>query len=111
MQTLATLGLLEHDLAFWNAEPFREYRPQFAVAAQGADILWLTAHGQRMALVHKPYDQIDLFEFFPGQPRLAQPELPAVYHAPSLLGAKLTMIQWLHWEQGRSSDTWDLQGG
>jgi hypothetical protein len=109
MQTLTTLGLLEHDLAFWNDEPFREYRPQFAVEAQGADILWLTDRGHRRALVYKPYDQIDLFEFFPGPPRLAQPELPAVYHAPSMLGAKLTMIQWLNWEQSRSNDTHDLQ--
>lgn len=109
MNAIGCLGSLERDLAFWNDEPYRAYRPRFGIEPQGNDLLWLTDHGRRVALVYKPLYLVDLFEFAPGQPRVAKPELPAVYHAPTFLGAKLTLIQWINWAQCRSSDTWDLR--
>lgn len=108
MQFHAPLGSLDRDLAFWTDQPFHNYRPRFAVEAESDDLLWLTDCGQRLALIRKSYYQIDLFEFTPGQPRLAKPTMPVIYHAPTLLGAKLTMIQWINWAQARTSDTWDL---
>lgn len=100
-------GLLEADLAFHRAEPFRDYRPQFGVESQDEQTLWITDHGRRIALVDQRDCLIDLFEFEPGRPRLSNPQKPAVYHAPTLLGARLTLAQWIG-KQGRTSATWEL---
>ena len=85
-----TLGSFEEDLSFYRDEPYRGYRPRFATEQPNEDELWLTDHGRRVALVYKPHNIIDLFEFFPGQPRLTNPQKPAVYHVPSQLGARIT---------------------
>ena len=108
MQLTESLGLLERDLAFWKEEPYRAYQPRFGVEPEGNDLLWLTDHGRRVAMVSKPNYQIDFFEFMPDRPRLARAAMPKVYHAPTLLGVKLTMIQWVNWAQNRTSDTWKL---
>jgi len=108
MQLMESLGSLERDLAFWKEEAYGAYQPQFGVEPEEDGLLWLTDHGRRIALVHKRDYQIDFFEFTPGRPRLARPALPKIYHAPSLLGAKLTIIQWVNWNQCRTSDTWKL---
>src|ERR1043166_6133009 len=99
-----SLGLLETDLAFYQAEPFCDFRPQFGVEPEDAQTIWITDHGQRVALIDKSNHQIDLFEFEPGRPRLANPHKPPVYHAPTLLGARLTLVQWIG-TMGRTSDT------
>jgi len=102
-----SLGSFGADLAFYTDEPFRNYRPQFGVENQDDKTTWLTDHGRRVALVYKPHNIIDLFEFVPGKPRLANPQLPAIYHAPTMLGARITLAQWVG-AQGRTSDTYDL---
>lgn len=100
-------GLLEADLDFYRAEPFRGYRPQLGIESENEQTIWLTDHGRRIALVDKHDCLIDLFEFEPGRPRLLNPQRPAVYHAPTLLGARLTLAQWIG-AQSRTSATWKL---
>lgn len=100
-------GLFEADVAFYRDEPFRDYRPQFGIEPEDEQTIWITDHGQRVALIDKNDYLIDLFEFQPGRPRLPNAQKPPVYHAPTLLGARLTLAQWIG-VQGRTSDTWEL---
>jgi len=102
-----SLGRFGEDCSFYKDEPYRDYQPHFGIENQDEKTTWLTDHGRRVALVYKPHNIIDLFEFFPGQPRQANPQLPAIYHAPSMLGARITLSQWVG-AQGRTSDTYDL---
>jgi hypothetical protein len=101
------LGAFEVDMSFCKDEPYRKYRPRFAIENQDEDTTWLTDHGRRVVFVYKPHNIIDLFEFFPGQPLVMNPQRPPVYHAPTLLGARITLAQWVG-AQGRTSDTYDL---
>ncbi|MBI4025439.1 MAG: hypothetical protein HY360_10700 [Verrucomicrobia bacterium] len=100
-------GLFEADVTFYRDEPFRDYRPRFGIEPEDAKTIWITDHGRRVALLDKNDYLIDLFEFQPGHPRLQNPQKPPVYHAPTLLGARLTLAQWIG-KQGRTSDTWEL---
>lgn len=102
-----SLGLFETDTAFYRDEPFREYCPQFGIETEDQKTIWLTDRGRRIALVDQGDYQIDLFEFQPGQPRLPNPQRPALYHAPTLLGARVPLAQRIGSEH-RSSQTWKL---
>src|SRR5882724_742124 len=102
-QDKLALGLLEKDLAFYTDEPFRDYVPQFGVDKEDEKTSWFTDHGRRVALLYKPHNLIELIEFYPGKPRLTNPQLPPVYHTPTQLGARLSLVQWAD-SQGRSSD-------
>ncbi len=102
-------GAIEADLSFWADRPFDRYLPRFSIEESGSDVVWITDHGRRVALIYKPHYQIELIEFDPSRPRFARAEIPEVYHAPSLLGVKLTMAQWINQMQQCSSDAWTLE--
>ncbi len=87
---------------------FGGWTPRFSVEENGG-IVWIRDGERRIALLHKGYCQIDLFEFFPGAPlNHGRLEIPNVYHAPTLLGVKLQTCQWINWAQSRTSDTLDM---
>src|SRR4051812_44239875 len=100
------LGKITADLAFWKDQPFAGYRPQFGLDQQDEKTIWFTDRGRRVALLDQRDNQIELFEFFPGKPRLTNPQKPPVYHAPTQLGARIALAQWIG-TQGRTSDECD----
>jgi len=82
------------------------YRPHFRAEEFQPGIWWILDGETRVGMVHGEAHTLELVNFFPDTPRAV--EFPAIYHAPTAPGDRITLAHWIEWAQATTSERHQL---
>ncbi len=110
---MSNTSLLRRTLANLNlAGRYAGYRPRFRAEKFQPGVWWILDGQVRVGMVHGEAHTLELVNFFPEAPRAV--DFPAIYHAPTAPGDRITLAHWMEWAQSTTSERQELtfsQGG
>ncbi|HEY3398495.1 MAG TPA: hypothetical protein VGM19_12640 [Armatimonadota bacterium] len=82
------------------------YTPNFRLEEFQPRTYWVLDGDTRVGLVTGDAHTLELTNFYPDEPRAV--EYPEVYHAPTAPGDRITLANWVEWEQATTSERHEL---
>jgi hypothetical protein len=83
------------------------YRPNFRAEEFQPGVWWVLDGEVRVGMVQGEFHTLELVNFDPFAPRAV--EYPEIYHAPTAPGDRITLANWVEWNQKTTSERNELR--